>query len=153
MKTVIKVFLYLGIILSGLCAGIMLIMSFIAMPATLVYLISVCFCAVPIAVDVIALKKLDNCSSKSELLGISICVLIFGGLIAGILMLVASEEDLCGYSKKVSKVQETTTQESDKTEDLEKELTKLKKLKDSGDISEEEYETLRKKALYKYSNF
>ena len=125
MKTAIKVFLYLGIILSGLSAGIMLIMSFVAMPATLVYLLSVCFCAIPITVDVIALKKLDNCSSKSELLGISICVLIFGGLIAGILMLCASEEDLCGYSKKVSKTPESTTQESDKTEDLEKELTKL----------------------------
>ena len=103
MKTAIKVFLYLGIILSGLSAGIMLIMSFIAMPATLIYLLSVCFCAIPITVDVIALKKLDNCSSKSELLGISICVLIFGGTIAGILMLCASEEDLCGYSKKEKK--------------------------------------------------
>ena len=79
--------------------------------------------------------------------------MIFGGLIAGILMLCASEEDLCGYSKKVSKTPESTTQDSDKTEDLEKELTKLKKLKDNGDISEEEYETLRKKALDKYSNF
>ena len=153
MKTVIKVFLYLGIILFGLCAGIMLIMSFIALPVSLGYLVSVCFCAIPITVDVIALKKLDNCSSKSELLGISICVLIFGGLIAGILMLCASEEDLCGYSKTVSKTPESATQESDKTEDLEKELTKLKKLKDNGDISEEEYETLRKKALDKYSNF
>ena len=79
--------------------------------------------------------------------------MIFGGLIAGILMLCASEEDLCGYSKKVSKTPESATQDSDKTEDLEKELTKLKKLKDNGDISEEEYETLRKKALEKYSNF
>ena len=69
--------------------------------------------------------------------------MIFGGIIPGILMLVASEEDLFGYKK--SSV--TIVKQTEKKEDLGTKLEKIKKLKDSGTISEEEYLELRKKII------
>ena len=94
MRTIIKVFLYLPIIGCGICLIYILISSFVYIPSSLVTLIAVPFICVPIVVDAIALKKLDNAESKEELTGISIAVLILGGLIPGILMLCASEDEL-----------------------------------------------------------
>lgn len=143
MKTVIKVFLYIIIVLYSILAGILLIGCFVALPVSLICFLYVAICAVPIVVDSIALKKLANAYTKSELTAISICVLIFGGIIPGILMLVASEEDLFGYKK--SSV--TIVKQTEKKEFLGTKLEKIKKLKDSGTISEEEYLELRKKII------
>lgn len=49
---------------------------------------------VPLIVGSIALKKLNNAKSKSELTGVAICTLLFVNLIAGILMLCINDEQL-----------------------------------------------------------
>ena len=49
---------------------------------------------VPLIVGIIALNKLNNAKSKSELTGVAICTLLFVNLIAGILMLCINDEQL-----------------------------------------------------------
>ena len=152
MKTAIKVFLYLGIIVGAIGAGVAFISSFLALPVSLGYLVSVVGCLIPVIVDSIALKKLKVANSKSELTGISVIVLIFGGIIAGILMLVASEDDLLSFNEsRVATPKVDEAKEEKKTEDLEEELNKLKDLKEAGTITEEEYDTLRAKAVEKFT--
>ncbi len=69
MKTAAKVFIILGMI-----AGFWMIL--------------------PLIFGGIALSKLNKAQSKSELTGISVCVLLFVNLIAGILMLCMKDSDL-----------------------------------------------------------
>ena len=152
MRTIIKVFLYLPIIGCGIGLISILISSFVYIPASLVTLIAVPFICVPIVVDAIALKKLDNAESKEELTGISIAVLILGGLIPGILMLCASEDELIlgGSKKEKESDKRSEEKEENKVSDLENELEKLKRIRDNGDMSEEEYDEARKKAIDRY---
>lgn len=49
---------------------------------------------VPLIVGIIALNKLNNAKSKSELTVVAICTLLFVNLIAGILMLCINDEQL-----------------------------------------------------------
>lgn len=54
---------------------------------------------IPLIVGIIALKKLNKATSKSELTGIAICNLLFCNLIGGILMLCLKDEDLVPAAK------------------------------------------------------
>ena len=49
---------------------------------------------VPLVVGIIALKKLNTATDKSELVGIGVCTLLFCNLIGGILMLCLQNSDL-----------------------------------------------------------
>ena len=69
MKTTIKVFIWIGMIFQF-------------------YLIF------PIIVGVMALKKLDQAKTKEELTGMAIAVLLLVNVIAGILMLVISNQEM-----------------------------------------------------------
>lgn len=152
MRTIIKVFLYLPIIGCGIGLIPILISAFVYIPASLVSLIAIPFICVPIVVDAIALKKLDNAESKQELTGISVAVLILGGVIPGILMLCASEDELIlgGSKKEKESDKRGEEKEENKVSDLESELEKLKRIRDNGDMSEEEYDEARKKAIERY---
>jgi hypothetical protein len=69
MKTTIKVFIWIGMIFQF-------------------------FLIFPIIVGVIALKKLDQAKTKEELTGMAIAVLLLVNVIAGILMLVISDQEM-----------------------------------------------------------
>lgn len=69
MKTTIKVFIWIGMILQF-------------------------FLIFPIIVGVMALKKLDQAKTKEELTGIAVAVLLLVNVIAGILMLVISDQEM-----------------------------------------------------------
>ena len=153
MKTAIKIFLILGMIVGAtfslICLFGILIVPF---PLNLLYIILAIYGLVPFTIDLVARKKLEKASSKNELTVISILVLLFGGLIAGILMLVASEEDLIGYKTKnlyEEHHQKETLNQSLSIDNLESELNKLKKLHDNGTLTDEEYEEARKKIINK----
>jgi len=69
MKTTIKVFIWIGMIFQF-------------------------FLIFPIIVGVMALKKLDQAKTKEELTGMAIAVLLLVNVIAGILMLVISNQEM-----------------------------------------------------------
>ena len=69
MKTTIKVFIWLGMIVQF-------------------------FLIFPIIVGALALKNLENAQTKEELTGMGIAVILLVNLVAGILMLTKSDKDL-----------------------------------------------------------
>ena len=148
MRTVIKVFFYIYIILFSFLAALFLVLALFPIPYAFLLFIYVLIFLIPVIVDVIGLKKLNNAVSKDELLAISIVVLIFGGLIPGILMLCANEDDLLGIKR--TQVKTTQTIKEDKKEDITTKLEKLKKLKDNGTITENEFNELRKQVIDNY---
>ena len=94
-----------------------------------------CVLIYPVIVGVIALMKLDKATSKKELRLISVLTIIFSSQIGGVLMLLLTEEQLNGDNKEYSngvKYQE---------------LEKLKSLYDSNAINEDEFLSLKEKAL------
>lgn len=149
MKTAAKVFLILGIIGSSIGAFIIFISMFFAIaaagPMALLFLLYILIALVPGVIDAVALKKLNKAKTKSELTGISIAVLILGGMIPGILMLCLDEKDFDGY-------EETSASSSSKKKEnnpgnLEAKLEELKKLHDNGTLSDDEYASARKKII------
>jgi hypothetical protein len=69
MKTTIKVFIWIGMIVQF-------------------------FLIFPIIIGAFALKKIETAKTKDELTGIAIAVLLLVNLVAGILMLTISDQDL-----------------------------------------------------------
>ena len=149
MKTAAKVFLILGIVGFSIAAFIVFIAMFFAFatagPMALLFLLYVLIALVPVVIDSVALKKLNKASHKSELTGISIAVLIFGGLIAGILMLCLDEKDFDGYEE--TSATSSSKKKENNPENLEAKLVELKKLHDNGTLSDDEYVSARKKII------
>jgi hypothetical protein len=69
MKTTIKVFIWIGMIVQF-------------------------FLIFPIIIGALALKKLETAKTKEELTGMGVAVLLLVNLVAGILMLTISDKDL-----------------------------------------------------------
>ncbi len=137
------------------------------------------FLVFPVVVGFIALKRIDEATSVSELKTISILTLIFCSTIGGILMLSMKDEDLNNKKKKhgfndldfrnlkryeqvrahgemnmfdqVNASNNKVNYKSD-VDNLKVELDKLKRLKETDVISDEEYQSLRKGIIQKYSN-
>ena len=149
MKTAAKVFLILGIVGSSIGAFIIFISMFFAFaaagPMALLFLLYILIVLVPGAIDAVALKKLNKAKTKSELTGISIAVLILGGIIPGILMLCLDEKDFVGYEEKSADT--SSKKKGNNPENLEAKLEELKKLHDNGTLSDDEYATARKKII------
>lgn len=145
MKTLAKVFLLLSSIGFGIGALIALISSFIAMPASFPILFAAVFLAVPMTVNILTFRKLSIARTKREVTGYAVASLILGGFLGGLLILCMDDSYFSGVNvsseNKVSKELNTNT--------LEKDLTKLKELRDNGTLSEEEYAEARKKAIDK----
>ena len=155
MRIAIKIFLYIGIIGGAIIAFIAFIISFTFLPYILKYLISTLAGIIVFIVGLIGLKKLNTASIKSELTGIAICLILFGNMIAGILMFCASPAELFGYYAPTlttlkEKQEQVKTKKDEKAANLGKELMHLKKLKDSGVIGESEYKRLVEQATDKY---
>ena len=149
MKTAAKVFLILGIVGFSIAAFIIFISMFFAIagagPLALVFLLYILIALVPVAIDAVALKKLNKAKTKSELTGISIAVLIFGGMIPGILMLCLDEKDFDGYEE--TSASSSSKKKVNNPENLEAKLEELKKLHDNGTLSDDEYASARKKII------
>lgn len=131
MKTAAKVFIILGMIFG-------------------------CIAILPLIIGGIGLSKINSAKDRSELVGIGVCVLLFCSLLGGIFMLCIPNEQLAGAGAGVTSgaqnqqvvvdVQPTQTKQSD---DATEKLAKLKNLKDSGAISDEEFERMKKDILAK----
>lgn len=149
MKTAAKVFLILGIVGFSIAAFIIFISMFFAIagagPLALVFLLYILIALVPVAIDAVALKKLNKAKTKSELTGISIAVLILGGMIPGILMLCLDEKDFDGYEE--TSASSSSKKKVNNPENLEAKLEELKKLHDNGTLSDDEYASARKKII------
>lgn len=142
-----KVFLILGMVGSAIGALAMLIMGIITAIAVdpiggILLIIYTFILLVPFVIDYVGYKKINNATRAKELTTIGILTLIFGGIIPGILILLIKDEDL-GVSTYVKKETKPTA------DSLEKELKDLNTLKDNGVITEEEYQSARKKIIDK----
>ena len=158
MKKLAKIFIYLGMagaiivalfvsILTAITVGINnayyyesdLIASIIL--RVVVVALCVVLCCINIIVGRITLRKMENAKSKDELFSISIICLIFCSIVSGIILLCLDENEFEEGKKIESGVSNL--------EALETKLNKLKSLKESGAISEEEYSELRKRTIEK----
>lgn len=147
MAKAAKVFLILGMVGSAVGALAMLIMGIITAIAVdlmggILLIIYTFILLVPFVIDYVGYKKINNATRAKELTTIGILTLIFGGIIPGILILLIKDEDL-GDSTYVKKEAKPTP------DSLEKELKDLNTLKDNGVITEEEYQSARKKIIDK----
>lgn len=126
MKTAAKVFIILGMIFG-------------------------CIAILPLIFGGIGLSKINSAKDRSELVGMGVCVLLFCSLLGGIFMLCIPNEQLAGAGEQnqqvVVDVHPTQTKQSD--DDATEKLAKLKNLKDSGAISDEEFERMKKDILTK----
>lgn len=145
MKTLAKVFLILSSIGFGIGALIGLISSFIALPGSLALLYIVVILSIPMVINILTFRKLCVARSKREITGYAVASLILGGFLGGLLILCMDESYFSGVNA-ISKV-EVSKELNANT--LEKDLTKLKELRDNGTLSEEEYAEARKKAIDK----
>ena len=118
---------------SDLIASIILLVVVVALCVVL--------CCINIIVGRITLRKMENAKSKDELFSISIICLIFCSIVSGIILLCLDENEFEEGKKIESGVSNL--------EALETKLNKLKSLKESGAISEEEYSELRKRTIEK----
>ena len=130
MKTAAKVFIILGMIFG-------------------------CIAILPLIFGGIGLSKINSAKDRSELVGMGVCVLLFCSLLGGIFMLCIPNEQLAGAGagagaqnqQVVVDVHPTQTKQSD--DDATEKLAKLKNLKESGAISDEEFERMKKDILAK----
>ena len=130
MKTAAKVFIILGMIFG-------------------------CIAILPLIFGGIGLSKINSAKDRSELVGMGVCVLLFCSLLGGIFMLCIPNEQLAGAGagagaqnqQVVVDVHPTQTKQTD--DDATEKLAKLKNLKDSGAISDEEFERMKKDILAK----
>jgi len=108
---------------------------------------------VPLIVGAIALGKLSSAKSKDELLGVSICTLLFCSVLGGVFMLCLSDSEFEGAKtepKTDTNVTITTVNEPKASaEDVTVKLEKLNKLRQNGVITEEEYEAKKKELIGK----
>ena len=158
MKKLAKIFIYLGMagaIIVALFVSILTAITvvinnpyyyesdLIASIILLVVVVALCavLCCINIIVGRITLRKMENAKSKDELFSISIICLIFCSIVSGIILLCLDENEFEEGKKIESGVSNL--------EALETKLNKLKSLKESGAISEEEYSELRKRTIEK----
>lgn len=145
MKSLAKVFLILSSIGFGIGALTGLISSFMALPGSLALLYIVVILSIPTVINILTFRKLCVARSKREITGYAVASLILGGFLGGLLILCMDESYFSGVNA-ISKV-EVSKELNANT--LEKDLTKLKELRDNGTLSEEEYAEARKKAIDK----
>ena len=158
MKKLAKIFIYLGMagaIIVALFVSILTAITvvinnpyyyesdLIASIILLFVVVALCvvLCCINIIVGRITLRKMENAKSKDELFSISIICLIFCSIVSGIILLCLDENEFEEGKKIESGVSNL--------EALETKLNKLKSLKESGAISEEEYNELRKRTIEK----
>lgn len=158
MKNTAKIFIYIGVALrilffaiieSFLLIGLLNVSyysEYVIFEITVFAVMMLLALIIPIASLLVAhftLKSLKVATKKDDIIGISVVCLIFSSIIGGIVLLSSDDKDFVASTNvKTSKIQE----DSELTP-LEKDLKKIRNMKESGVISQEEYDQLRKKIL------
>ena len=146
MKNAAKILLYIGIGLFGLIGFIYFVLSFCGIPASLLYLIFVAYAiCIGIILPIYALKRIDTAKSKKDLQVWGIIILIFSNLVAGILILLIDDEELNRKAINNSNKQITT-------DELSNRLEKLRRIKEEQNLTDEEYNELKKKVIDDFLN-
>lgn len=158
MKNTAKIFIYIGVALrilffaiieSFLLIGLLNVSyysEYVIFEITVFAVMMLLALIIPIASLLVAhftLKSLKVATKKDDIIGISVVCLIFSSIIGGIVLLSSDDKDfVASTNAKTSKIQE----DSELTP-LEKNLKRIRNMKESGVISQEEYDQLRKKIL------
>lgn len=146
MKNAAKILLYIGIGLFGFIGFIYFILSFFGIPASLLFLIFVAYAiCIGIILPIYALKRIDTAKSKKDLQVWGIIILIFSNLVAGILILLIDDEELNRKAINNSNKQITT-------DELSNRLEKLRRIKEEQNLTDEEYNELKKKVIDDFIN-
>ena len=158
MKNTAKIFIYIGVALrillfaiieSFLLIGLLNVSyysEYVIFEITVFAFMMLLALIIPIASLLVAyftLKSLKVATKKDDIIGISVVCLIFSSIIGGIVLLSSDDKDfVTSTNAKASK-----SQEDSELTPLEKNLKRIRNMKESGVISQEEYEKLRKKLL------
>lgn len=158
MKNTAKIFIYIGVALrilffaiieSFLLIGLLNVSyysEYVIFEITVFAVMMLLALIIPIASLLVAhftLKSLKVATKKDDIIGISVVCLIFSSIIGGIVLLSSDDKDFAASTNaKTSK-----SQEDSELTPLEKNLRKIRNMKESGVISQEEYDQLRKKIL------
>lgn len=146
MKNAAKILLYIGIGLFGFIGFIYFILSFCGIPASLLFLIFVAYATcIGIILPIYALKRIDTAKSKKDLQVWGIIILIFSNVVAGILILLIDDEELNRKAINNSNKQITT-------DELSNRLEKLRRIKEEQNLTDEEYNELKKKVIDDFIN-
>ena len=158
MKNTVKIFIYIGVALriflfaiieSFLLIGLLNVSyysEYVIFEITVFAVMMLLALIIPIASLLVAhftLKSLKVATKKDDIIGISVVCLIFSSIIGGIVLLSSDDKDfVASTNAKTSK-----SQEDSELTPLEKNLKRIRNMKESGVISQEEYDKLRKKLL------
>lgn len=158
MKNTAKIFIYIGVALrilffaiieSFLLIGLLNVSyysEYVIFEITVFAVMMLLALIIPIASLLVAhftLKSLKVATKKDDIIGISVVCLIFSSIIGGIVLLSSDDKDfVASTNAKTSK-----SQEDSELTPLEKNLKRIRNMRESGVINEEEYEKLRKKLL------
>ena len=158
MKNTAKIFIYIGVALrilffaiieSFLLIGLLNVSyysEYVIFEITVFAVMMLLALIIPIASLLVAhftLKSLKIATKKDDIIGISVVCLIFSSIIGGIVLLSSDDKDfVASTNAKTSK-----SQEDSELTPLEKNLKRIRNMKESGAISQEEYDQLRKKIL------
>lgn len=158
MKNTAKIFIYIGVALrilffaiieSFLLIGLLnasYYSEYVIFEITVFAVMMLLALIIPIASLLVAhftLKSLKVATKKDDIIGISVVCLIFSSIIGGIVLLSSDDKDfVASTNAKTSK-----SQEDSELTPLEKNLKRIRNMKESGVISQEEYDQLRKKIL------
>lgn len=158
MKNTAKIFIYIGVALrilffaiieSFLLIGLLNVSyysEYVIFEITIFAVMMLLALIIPIASLLVAhftLKSLKVATKKDDIIGISVVCLIFSSIIGGIVLLSSDDKDfVASNNAKTSK-----SQEDSELTPLEKNLKRIRNMKESGAISQEEYDQLRKKIL------
>lgn len=158
MKNTAKIFIYIGVALrilffaiieSFLLIGLLNVSyysEYVIFEITVFAVMMLLALIIPIASLLVAhftLKSLKVATKKDDIIGISVVCLIFSSIIGGIVLLSSDDKDfVASTNAKTSK-----SQEDSELTPLEKNLKRIRNMKESGAISQEEYDQLRKKLL------
>lgn len=160
MKNTAKIFIYIGVALrilffaiieSFLLIGLLNVSyysEYVIFEITVFAVMMLLALIIPIASLLVAhftLKSLKVATKKDDIIGISVVCLIFSSIIGGIVLLSSDDKDFVASTN----VKTSKSQEDSELTPLEKNLKKIRNMKESGVISQEEYDQLRKKILEK----
>ena len=152
MKNTAKIFIYIGVALrilffaiieSFLLIGLLNVSyysEYVIFEITVFAVMMLLALIIPIASLLVAhftLKSLKVATKKDDIIGISVVCLIFSSIIGGIVLLSSDDKDfVASTNAKTSK-----SQEDSELTPLEKNLKKIRNMKESGVINQEEYDS------------
>ena len=158
MKNTAKIFIYIGVALrillfaiieSFLLIGLLNVSyysEYVIFEITVFAVMMLLALIIPIASLLVAhftLKSLKVATKKDDIIGISVVCLIFSSIIGGIVLLSTDDKEFVSSSG----ADISNNQEDVELTSLERNLKRIKNMRESGVINEEEYDKLRKKLL------